>query len=39
MLHLAGVEENFKHGYQMAMDTILSGRAIEKFETIAKLTN
>lgn len=39
MLHLAGVEEDFKQGYQMAMEAILSGKGIDKLEAISKLTN
>ena len=39
MLYLAEKVNNFKDGYEMAYDTIRSGRAIEKLETITKLSN
>ena len=39
MLYLAEKVNNFKDGYEMAYDTIRSGRAIEKLETITRMSN
>ena len=39
MLHLSKHTEDFKQGFEIAMDAIKSGRGIEKLETICKLTN
>ena len=39
MLHLAGKTESFKDGFEIAMDTVKSGRGIEKLDAISKITS
>ncbi len=39
MLHLSGKTSSFKEGYEMAYETIKSGVAINKLNTIARLSN
>ena len=39
MLHLAGKTSSFKEGFELALDAVKSGRGLEKFEAIAKITN
>ena len=38
ILHLAKVEDDFKKGFEMAMEAIKSGKGLAKLETISKLT-
>lgn len=38
MLYLAGKTDNFKSGFEMALEEIKSGRALNRFEKIAKIS-
>ena len=38
MLYLAGKTDNFRSGFEMALEEIKSGRALNRFEKIAKIS-